>query len=114
MKHIYTQSAEESLRELGVDSRGLTGEEAQERLARYGRNRLQEAEKPTLLQRFLAQLNAPLDFFSWHVYAADTKKVQERVVFFRQLLDRYGAEAMWVDGSETIFYSPGFQDMIRT
>ena len=60
MKHIYTQSAEEALRELDVGSKGLTAEEAQQRLARYGRNRLREAEKPTLLQRFLAQLKDPM------------------------------------------------------
>ena len=30
------------------------------------------------------------------------------------LLDRCGAEAMWVDGGGDRFYSPGFQDLIRT
>lgn len=30
------------------------------------------------------------------------------------LLDRCGAEAVWVDGEGSRFYSPGFQDLIRT
>jgi len=30
------------------------------------------------------------------------------------LLDRYGAEAVWVDAAGEMFYSPGFQDLIRT
>ena len=30
------------------------------------------------------------------------------------LLETAGAEAMWVDGQGQIFYSPGFQDLIRT
>ncbi len=32
----------------------------------------------------------------------------------RQLLDRLGAEAMWVDIRGERFYSPGFQKLIRT
>jgi len=30
------------------------------------------------------------------------------------LLDQTGAKAMWVDGEGNIFYSPGFEDLIRT
>ena len=30
------------------------------------------------------------------------------------LLDRFGAEAMWVDAAGEMYYSPGFQDLIRT
>jgi thiamine biosynthesis lipoprotein len=32
----------------------------------------------------------------------------------QQLLDKFHAEAMWVDANGTISYSPGFQAMIRT
>ena len=39
---------------------GLTEQQAAERLAKYGPNKLQEAEKPTLLQRFLTQLKDPM------------------------------------------------------
>ena len=60
MKKTYTQSAADVLRELGVSAEGLTTAQAQERLAKYGPNKLKEAEKPTLLQRFLAQLKDPM------------------------------------------------------
>ena len=60
MKKTYTQSAEEVLRDLGTGAEGLTTQQAQERLAKYGPNRLKEAEKPTLFQRFLAQLKDPM------------------------------------------------------
>ena len=43
---------------MGVE--GLTTAEAQKRLEKYGPNKLKEAEKPTLLQRFLAQLKDPM------------------------------------------------------
>jgi len=60
MKKIYTQSVDEVLQELNVSSDGLTTAQAEERLAKYGPNKLKEAEKPTLLQRFLAQLKDPM------------------------------------------------------
>ena len=60
MKKIYTQTTEEVLQGLGVGAEGLSTAEAQERLAKYGPNKLKEGEKPTLLQRFLAQLKDPM------------------------------------------------------
>ena len=60
MKKTYTQSTEEVLSELQVGLEGLTSAQAQERLAKYGPNKLKEGEKPTLLQRFLAQLKDPM------------------------------------------------------
>ena len=48
MKKTYTQSAEEVLHDLGVGAEGLSTEQAEERLAKYGPNKLKEAEKPTL------------------------------------------------------------------
>ena len=60
MKKTYTQSAAEVLQEMGVDADGLTSAQAQERLAKFGPNKLKEAEKPTMLQRFLAQLKDPM------------------------------------------------------
>ena len=39
---------------------------------------------------FLKQLDAPLDFFSWHIYADDPKNISERTALVRSLLDRYG------------------------
>ena len=60
MKQSYVRSAEEVMRDLGVGTEGLSTAQAQERLAQYGPNKLKEAEKPTLLQRFLAQLKDPM------------------------------------------------------
>ena len=44
-------------------------------------------------EEFLAQLKAPLDFFSWHVYAYDVEKVTTRAERVRALLDKYGFTA---------------------
>lgn len=41
-------------------------------------------------ERFLAQLKAPLDFFSWHRYSANVEKIEQRTLQTRQLLDKYG------------------------
>ena len=60
MKKMYTRSASEVLQDLGVSAEGLTTAQAQERLAKYGPNKLKEAPKPTLVQRFLAQLKDPM------------------------------------------------------
>ncbi len=60
MKKTYTQSAEEVLSGLGVGAEGLTSAQAKERLEKYGPNKLKEAEKPTLIQRFIEQLKDPM------------------------------------------------------
>lgn len=60
MKRIYTQSAEEVLQEFQVGADGLSSEEAKKRFEKYGPNKLKEGEKPTLLQRFIAQLKDPM------------------------------------------------------
>ena len=60
MKKTYTQSAEEVLSGLGVGPEGLTSEQAGKRLEQYGPNKLKEAEKPTLIQRFIEQLKDPM------------------------------------------------------
>ena len=60
MKKTYTQSAEEVLNGLGVGPTGLTSAQARERLEKYGPNKLKEAEKPTLIQRFIEQLKDPM------------------------------------------------------
>lgn len=60
MKNSYTQSVSEVLRTLDVTADGLTTQQAQQRQAEYGPNKLKEAEKPTLLQRFLTQLKDPM------------------------------------------------------
>jgi len=60
MKKTYTQSAADVLKDLGVGAEGLSTKEAQERLEKFGPNKLKEAEKPTLLQRFVKQLKDPM------------------------------------------------------
>ncbi len=60
MERIYIQSAEDVLRKLDVGPSGLTTVQAQERLAKYGPNKLKEGEKPPLIQRFLEQLKDPM------------------------------------------------------
>ena len=39
---------------------------------------------------FLAQLKAPLDFFSWHIYASDPRAISRRTQEIRAMLDEYG------------------------
>ncbi len=41
-------------------------------------------------EEFLAQLEAPLDFFSWHCYASDPQIIVEKTRLCRKLLDKYG------------------------
>ncbi len=60
MKKLYTQSAQEVLQGLNATAQGLSSQEAAKRLETYGPNKLKEAPKPTLLQRFLAQLKDPM------------------------------------------------------
>ena len=60
MNKIYNQSAADVLKDLGAGMDGLTTAEAQKRLEQYGPNKLKEAEKPTLLQRFIQQLKDPM------------------------------------------------------
>ena len=52
MKKFYTQSVEEVLSNLETGTEGLTSEQARQRLETYGPNKLKEAQKPSLLQRF--------------------------------------------------------------
>jgi len=56
----YTLSTEDVMKNLDSSPDGLTSQQAQERLEKYGPNKLKEGEKPTLLQRFLAQLKDPM------------------------------------------------------
>ena len=60
MQKTYTLSTDAVLKNLGVDENGLSTAQAQERLQKYGPNKLKEGEKPTWLQRFVAQLKDPM------------------------------------------------------
>ena len=52
---FYTQSKEEVLKELDSSIEGLSTAQAQERLATYGHNELDEGEKRSLLSKFIDQ-----------------------------------------------------------
>ena len=60
MKKTYMQSTEEVLQNLDADVGGLTSQEAQKRLSKYGPNKLKEAEKISMFRRFLNQLKDPM------------------------------------------------------
>ncbi len=60
MKKTYTLSTQEVLKNLDASAEGLSTQEAQRRQEQYGPNKLAEAKKPSLLQRFLAQLKDPM------------------------------------------------------
>ena len=56
----YLKSSSEVMQELGSSENGLTGVQAEERLAKNGPNKLAEGKKVTLVQRFLKQLADPM------------------------------------------------------
>ena len=60
MKQAYKHPSHEVLKALSSSAEGLTHSEAKQRLDKYGMNKLKEAEKPSLFQRFLAQLKDPM------------------------------------------------------
>ena len=58
-----TKSAQETLRELNVDPKqGLSTEEAGQRIAQYGLNKLAEKKKKPLILVFLSNFNDPMIF----------------------------------------------------
>jgi len=59
MKH-YLHSAEEVFSEVKSSAAGLTEAEAQARLERDGKNKLNEAKKKSTLARFMDQLKDPM------------------------------------------------------
>jgi len=56
----YTRSAQQVMEEQQTTVAGLSAAEVESRREKYGPNKLKEAEKPTLLQRFIAQLKDPM------------------------------------------------------
>ena len=60
MDKDYNRSPQEVLDEQHTSAQGLTPEEAEARLKKHGPNKLKEAEKPSVFQRFLTQLKDPM------------------------------------------------------
>ena len=56
----YCQDLRDVLSAVDSSADGLSTRQAQERLAKYGLNKLKEAEKPSLVQRFVTQLKDPM------------------------------------------------------
>ena len=60
MSELYQRTQDDILPELESSASGLSEEQAEERLERYGENKLAEAKKTTVLQRFFQQLKDPM------------------------------------------------------
>lgn len=60
MSELYQRTQDDVLTELESSASGLSEEQAEERLERYGENKLAEAKKTTVLQRFFQQLKDPM------------------------------------------------------
>ncbi len=60
MDREYNRSAQDIMNEWETSPMGLSTAEAEKRCQKYGANKLKEAEKPNVLQRFLAQLKDPM------------------------------------------------------
>ncbi len=55
MSNFYDKSVKDVYKELNTSEKGLTTQEAQERLAKYGENKLPEGKKKSWIMRFLSQ-----------------------------------------------------------
>lgn len=60
MSELYQRTQDDILTELESSASGLSEEQAEERLERYGENKLAEAKKTTVLQRFFQKLKDPM------------------------------------------------------
>ena len=60
MSELYQRTQDDILTELESSASGLSEEQAEERLERYGENKLADAKKTTVLQRFFQQLKDPM------------------------------------------------------
>ncbi len=56
----YLDSASKVISGLGSSTNGLSQSQVDERLGKYGPNKLKEAKKPSLLRRFLKELSDPM------------------------------------------------------
>ena len=56
----YIVDKEEVLKELNADEGGLTSSEAEQRLATYGKNKLEAAKGKSLITRFFEQIADPM------------------------------------------------------
>ncbi|HPT90824.1 MAG TPA: cation-transporting P-type ATPase, partial [Acetivibrio sp.] len=59
MKH-YFEDIEAVLKSQDTSKNGITSEQFQERLQKYGKNKLDEGKKKSIIVRFLEQLKDPM------------------------------------------------------
>ena len=57
---FYLRDKDDVLKELQVDENGLSSQQAEERIAKYGKNKLKEPEKKPMIKRFLDSLADPM------------------------------------------------------
>ncbi len=60
MMRFYLEATEQVFEHLGSSAKGLTVQEAEERLQQHGKNKLREGKKVSLLRRFVDQLLNPM------------------------------------------------------
>ena len=60
MSELYQRTQDDILTELESSASGLSEEQAEERLERYGKNKLAEGKKESIIHKFLMQLADPM------------------------------------------------------
>ena len=60
MEKYYLENSETVLKELNSNENGLTSKEAEKRLLENGKNKLKEADKETLFQKFVGSISDPM------------------------------------------------------
>lgn len=60
MQKYYLEEVKDVLEEVQSNGNGLTSKEAEERLAKFGKNKLEEADKETLFQKFVNSIMDPM------------------------------------------------------
>ncbi len=60
MEKYYLQDCDTVLKETNSNENGLSSKEAEERLLKNGKNKLKEADKETLFQKFLGSISDPM------------------------------------------------------
>lgn len=60
MEKYYLKNQEDVLKEMNSTVNGLTRNEANQRLERYGKNKLKEAEKEPLIKKFINSISDPM------------------------------------------------------
>jgi len=68
-------------------------------------------------EAFLAQLQAPLDFFSWHIYTTAPEIITQRAAEVRRMLDKYGyanTESILNEWNYVSGWKEGFLESLET